>query len=202
MDEAWRALSHRIRRDILTLVQEQERTAGDIAAAFAITRPAVSQHLTQLKAAGLLEERRDGTRRLYRLQTGALRGLRDFMLGLAPLAEGDARPRAPSVLTREVWLEARPDAAFRLFSDPAQLARWKGELHGRFEELVAPQRLTLAFGWTRETAGTARAQVRLTADGSGTRVVVTHEGPGGVGWDRYLSRLECVARGWDPGPDE
>src|SRR5690606_24827372 len=86
MDESWRALSHATRRDILRLVRDGERSAGDIAAAFAITRPAVSQHLTLLREAGLLEERREGPRRLYRLRAGALRGLRDFLLELAPTA--------------------------------------------------------------------------------------------------------------------
>nr|WP_264935158.1 metalloregulator ArsR/SmtB family transcription factor [Streptomyces sp. A012304] len=44
----------------------RERAAGEIAAAFDVTRTAVSRHLTVLKNAGLISERRDGTRRLYR----------------------------------------------------------------------------------------------------------------------------------------
>ena len=40
--------------------------AGEIAARFDVTRPAISQHLGVLKEAGLVSERRDGTRRLYR----------------------------------------------------------------------------------------------------------------------------------------
>lgn len=84
MDEAWRALAHATRRDILRLVRERERTAGDIASAFTLTRPAVSQHLTLLKAAGLLAERRDGTRRLYRVRPAGLRRLREYLEALAP----------------------------------------------------------------------------------------------------------------------
>ena len=53
--------------------------AGEIAAAFDITRTAVSQHLTVLKQAGLLSERRDGTRRLYRARPQGLAGLREFL---------------------------------------------------------------------------------------------------------------------------
>jgi len=53
---------------ILQLVQRSEMSAGDIAGNFkGVTRPAVSQHLGVLKKAGLLIERRDGTRRIYRL---------------------------------------------------------------------------------------------------------------------------------------
>lgn len=65
MDAELRALAEPRRRDILRLVWSQERPAGEIAAHFAVTRPAISQHLTVLKDAGLVRERRDGTRRLY-----------------------------------------------------------------------------------------------------------------------------------------
>jgi DNA-binding transcriptional ArsR family regulator len=60
-------------------VARDELAAGEIAAAFDITRTAVSQHLTVLKNAGLLSERRDGTRRLYRARAQGLAGLRDFL---------------------------------------------------------------------------------------------------------------------------
>src|SRR5690606_2311312 len=88
MDEAWRALAHATRRDILRLVRDRERTAGDIAAAFAMTRPAVSQHLTLLKDAGLLAERREGTKRLYRLRPAGLRRLREDLRARAPGSDG------------------------------------------------------------------------------------------------------------------
>jgi DNA-binding transcriptional ArsR family regulator len=76
MDDALRALAEPRRREILRLVAAQELAAGEIAAAFDITRPAVSQHLTVLKHAGLLDERRDGTRRLYRARPEGLANLR------------------------------------------------------------------------------------------------------------------------------
>lgn len=66
MDAQLRALAEPRRRQILRLVWSQELPAGEIAASFAVTRPAISQHLTVLKAAGLVDERREGTRRLYR----------------------------------------------------------------------------------------------------------------------------------------
>ena len=67
------------RREILTLVRDDELSAGEIASHFDVSRPAVSQHLSALREAGLLSERRDGTRRLYRAQPEALAGLRDFL---------------------------------------------------------------------------------------------------------------------------
>ena len=78
-DEALRAIAEPRRRKILQLVARDELAAGEIAAAFDITRTAVSQHLTVLKNAGLLSERRDGTRRLYRARAEGLAGLREFV---------------------------------------------------------------------------------------------------------------------------
>lgn len=74
-----RALAEPRRRRILAMVREGERSAGEIAAGFEISRPAVSQHLGVLREAGLLSERRQGTSRLYRAQPEAMAGLRDFM---------------------------------------------------------------------------------------------------------------------------
>jgi len=78
-DEALRAIAEPRRRKILQLVSHDELAAGEIAAAFDITRTAVSQHLTVLKNAGLLSERRDGTRRLYRARPEGLAELREFL---------------------------------------------------------------------------------------------------------------------------
>src|SRR5205814_2180446 len=78
-DEALKALAEPRRRAILRLVASGELAAGEIAAAFEVTRTAVSQHLTVLKNAGLLVERRDGTRRLYRARPEGLDGLRRFL---------------------------------------------------------------------------------------------------------------------------
>jgi DNA-binding transcriptional ArsR family regulator len=79
MDAALKAIAEPRRRRILTLVRDDEVSAGEIAAHFDVTRPAVSQHLTVLKEAGLVSERRDGTRRLYRARPEALAELRRFL---------------------------------------------------------------------------------------------------------------------------
>ena len=78
-DDALRALVEPRRRAILRLVAREELAAGEIAAAFEVTRTAVSQHLTVLKQAGLLTERRDGTRRLYRARPEGLTQLRQLL---------------------------------------------------------------------------------------------------------------------------
>jgi DNA-binding transcriptional ArsR family regulator len=79
MDRVARAIAAPRRREILSLVRDGELSAGEIASRFDVSRPAISQHLTALREAGLLSERRDGTRRLYRIEPEALAGLRDFL---------------------------------------------------------------------------------------------------------------------------
>jgi len=79
MDLAARAIAEPRRRQILAMVRERELSAGEIAAGFEISRPAVSQHLAVLREAGLLSERRKGTSRLYQARPEGMASLRDFM---------------------------------------------------------------------------------------------------------------------------
>jgi DNA-binding transcriptional ArsR family regulator len=81
VEAALKAIAEPRRRRILTLVRDGELTAGQIAAHFDVTRPAISQHLTVLKEAGLVSERRDGTRRLYAARPEGLAELRTFLEG-------------------------------------------------------------------------------------------------------------------------
>ena len=79
LDAALRAIAEPRRREILRLVLDAELPAGQIATHFQVTRPAISQHLGVLKAAGLIVERRQGTRRLYRARPEGLAELREFL---------------------------------------------------------------------------------------------------------------------------
>lgn len=79
MDAAIKALADPTRRRILSLVKEGERASGDIAARFAVTGPAISQHLKVLREAGLVNERRDGVRRLYSMRPEGLAEIRRFL---------------------------------------------------------------------------------------------------------------------------
>jgi DNA-binding transcriptional ArsR family regulator len=79
VEEALRAIAEPNRRRILQLVAGGELSAGEIASRFEITRPAVSQHLGVLREAGLVAERRDGTRRLYSLRPEGFADLRSFL---------------------------------------------------------------------------------------------------------------------------
>jgi DNA-binding transcriptional ArsR family regulator len=77
MDAKLRALADETRRRILGLVWEGERTAGDIAERFAMSRPAISQHLGVLLECDLVAVRREGTRRLYIANHQAIANLRN-----------------------------------------------------------------------------------------------------------------------------
>ncbi len=79
MEAALKAIAAPRRRKILTLVHDGELSAGEIASHFDVTRPAISQHLNVLKEAGLVSERRNGTRRLYRARPEGLTELKDFL---------------------------------------------------------------------------------------------------------------------------
>ena len=83
MQTVIQAISEPHRREILRMVRDRELPAGEIAAGFDVTRPAISQHLTVLKKAGLVSERREGTRRLYRARPEGLAELRSFLDGFS-----------------------------------------------------------------------------------------------------------------------
>ncbi len=84
---------------ILELVWDRELSAGDIAAEFDVSWSAVSQHLTVLKRAGFVVERREGTSRIYRADQAALGSLRsvvesqwrDGLARVKALAEAEER---------------------------------------------------------------------------------------------------------------
>ena len=76
---ALRAIAEPRRQEILRLVWSQERAAGDVASHFDVSRPAISKHLRILREAGLIEERRNGTQRLYRARAEKILEMRRFL---------------------------------------------------------------------------------------------------------------------------
>src|SRR5262245_1747666 len=108
MDAALKALAEPRRREILRLVWSQERPATDIADHVGeVTRSAISQHLGVPKAAGVVSERREGTRRLYRADRDEMRKLQTFLddywpSGLERLRDvAEAARREPNHRERE-----------------------------------------------------------------------------------------------------
>src|SRR3954464_368056 len=92
LDTILRALGAPARREILTLIWEQDRAAGDIAAAFDLTPATISEHLRVLRQAGLVEMTRVGTSRRYRARPEALAVLHGMLEGPAKWQVADAIP--------------------------------------------------------------------------------------------------------------
>jgi DNA-binding transcriptional ArsR family regulator len=113
-DDVLRALAEPNRRAILQLVSSGEMAAGEIASQFAVTRPAISQHLAVLREAGLLTERRAGTRRLYAARPEGLAELRSFLLTMWPEALDRFKIRAEATLPA-----AMPAASAPPHDDPS-----------------------------------------------------------------------------------
>ena len=79
--KAFTALGDPTRRAIFEQLRTGPRSVGDLAESLPVSRPAVSQHLQVLRAAGLVSDRKDGTRRLYRVAPEGVAELRDYVNG-------------------------------------------------------------------------------------------------------------------------
>ena len=79
MQAVLKALAEPRRQEILTLLAQREMASGEIAGHFSISRPAISQHLQVLRAAGLVTERWEGTKHLFQARPEGLAELRTFI---------------------------------------------------------------------------------------------------------------------------
>ncbi len=77
--EVFEAVADPTRREILALLRDRERTAGDVAGAFDVSRPAISRHLRVLRECGLVAWRGEGQRRIYRLRAAPLRDMQAWL---------------------------------------------------------------------------------------------------------------------------
>jgi DNA-binding transcriptional ArsR family regulator len=82
--EVFEAIAQPKRREILRLLTPGELSAGEVASHFAVTQPAISQHLKVLKEAGLISERRDAQRRLFSVRPEGLADLHGFLAEVLP----------------------------------------------------------------------------------------------------------------------
>ena len=195
------ALSSPIRREILWLIRDRELAAGDIAAAFEVTAPTISQHLAVLRDSGLVAMRVDGTFRRYRALPDMLRGLEpliasdDRWLVASDLPETELAASEVELVVRvSVDVPASPDVVFECFTDPDEYSRLLGVpvslVDGRFActmewgtrvrgtyDVVAPPSL-IAMRWDFEddnipVPGDERiAYLRIAVFGEGSRVEV------------------------------
>jgi len=195
------ALGSPVRRDILALVWDRELPAGEIAAAFDVTKPTISQHLAVLREAGLVSLTSAGTSRRYRAQPAALTGLRGALSGStkwtnvedAPersLAEAYTKP----LVAASVEVPTDQAATFRAFTAPDVYTRWLGvpvtiddgafactmewgtQVRGRYEVVSPPELIALRWDFEDDVVpvpgGEMTGYMRFTAVEGGTRVDV------------------------------
>lgn len=101
------ALADVTRRRLLERLATGARSAGDLAATEAISRPAVSRHLKVLRQAGLLEVRQQGRHRIYTLRPAALTPVRELLDRLDPVGEPPLAPPVPEGRFAALDLEVR-----------------------------------------------------------------------------------------------
>jgi DNA-binding transcriptional ArsR family regulator len=92
MNGVFKALSHPARRQIVAMLRERPMQSGEIAAAFDMSWPTITGHLTTLKDAGLVDAERDGTAIRYRLRISALEEALALLLDLV-----DSTPKGESI---------------------------------------------------------------------------------------------------------
>jgi DNA-binding transcriptional ArsR family regulator/uncharacterized protein YndB with AHSA1/START domain len=127
------ALTSPVRREILGLIWDRELSAGEIAAAFPVTKPTISQHLAVLREAGLAESTAVGTSRRYRARPDALRGLRAALGSAAKWINADDAPerassdvRTKPVVVASTDVDTSQAVTFAAFTDPVVYSRWLG----------------------------------------------------------------------------
>jgi DNA-binding transcriptional ArsR family regulator/uncharacterized protein YndB with AHSA1/START domain len=195
------ALNSPIRREILALIWDREVPAGDIAAAFAVTKPTISQHLAVLRGAGLVTTTAAGTSRRYRARQGGLRGLH-AALGdsnkwmnaddLPERALSDAYTKPVVVATADV--DTDQATTFTAFTDPGVYTRWLGvpvtiadgrfactlewgtHVRGRYEVVCPPELIVMRWDFEDDSVpvpgGEMTGYLRVQALDQGTHVEV------------------------------
>ncbi|MBV8386328.1 MAG: metalloregulator ArsR/SmtB family transcription factor [Acidimicrobiia bacterium] len=173
IDKVLAALRSPIRREILGLVWARELAAGEIATAFALTKPTISQHLSVLREAGLVRMTAEGTFRRYAANQDALDGLHAALEGARKwtpadeITEGAAtQARTTPAVVVAVDVDTDQETTFRAFTDPETYSRWLGvpvtikdgrfaatmewgtEVRGIYDAVCPPQ--LLAMRWDFE----------------------------------------------------
>lgn len=111
MESIWSALGDQTRREIVRLLAQREQTAGELAAAFDISRPGVSRHLRVLREAGLVESRSEAQHRIYSLRRDGLGEVEQWCAEVADF--WTQRLDALETEVRRGKSAARPKAAAR-----------------------------------------------------------------------------------------
>lgn len=195
------ALASPVRREILDLIWDRELSAGEIAAAFPVTKPTISQHLAVLREAGLTTATAVGTSRRYRARQEALRGLHAALASPNKWINADDAPERASsdVLTKPVVVASTvvatsQEATFAAFTDPAVYSRWLGvpvsisggrfactlewgtNVRGRYELVCPPELIVMCWDFDDDNVpvpgGEMTGYLRIRPHAAGAHVEV------------------------------
>jgi DNA-binding transcriptional ArsR family regulator/uncharacterized protein YndB with AHSA1/START domain len=156
IDKVMGALSSPIRREILGLIWSRELPAGEIAAAFDVTKPTISQHLSVLRDAGLVTMTASGTSRRYLARQDALAGLDAALEGSFKWVPADetaahdlSEMRTVAAVIAAVEVATDQATTFKAFTDPAVYSRWLG-----VPVTIKDGRFSATMEWGTEVRGT------------------------------------------------
>ncbi len=195
------ALASPVRREILGLIWDRELSAGDIAAAFPVTKPTISQHLTVLREAGLVAATAVGTSRRYRARREALRGLHAALGSPGKWVNADDLPERASsdvrtmpVVVAGTLVATTQAVTFAAFTDPAVYSRWLGvpvsiqdgrfactlewgtTVRGRYEVVCPPELIVMRWDFDDDNipvpGGEMTGYLRIHPHPEGARVEV------------------------------
>jgi DNA-binding transcriptional ArsR family regulator/uncharacterized protein YndB with AHSA1/START domain len=198
------ALASPVRREILGLIWDRELSAGEIAAAFPVSKPTISQHLAVLREAGLAGSTAVGTSRRYRAHQDALRGLHGALDSLGKWVNADDAPeraasrvRTTPVVVASTDVDTSQDVTFAAFTDPAVFSRWLGvpvrmqdgrfactmewgtSVRGRYEIVCPPELIALRWDFEDNNipvpGGELTAYLRVRARPGGGAHVEAHQ---------------------------
>lgn len=166
------ALNSPVRREILALTWDRELPAGEIAAAFKVTKPTISQHLAVLREADLVTTTAVGTSRRYRARQEVLRGLHAALGDSSKWENADDSPEraladstVKPMVVIHVEVETDQESSFRAFSDAEIYSRWLGgpvtiengrfsatmewgtEVRGRYVLVAPPQLIVMSWSF-------------------------------------------------------
>jgi uncharacterized protein YndB with AHSA1/START domain/DNA-binding transcriptional ArsR family regulator len=201
LDDTMRALRSRTRREILARIWDRDLAAGEIAAAFSLTAATISEHLSVLRHAGLVEMTKVGTSRRYRAKPSSLAGLHGALEDVNKWRPADDIPEqsltetsTKAVVVVSVDLSTPPKTTFSAFTSPELYSRWLQvpvtiddgcfaatlewgtEVRGRYEFVIPPHLIVMSWdfddGNVPVPGHPLTGYLRVHPNGDGSRVVV------------------------------
>jgi len=195
------ALNSPVRREILALIWDREVAAGEIAGAFSVTKPTISQHLSVLRHAGLVTTTAAGTSRRYRARQDVLRGLHAALSDSGKWSSADDVPErtladavTKPVVVASVDVDTDQEATFAAIVDPVVYSRWMGvpvtiedghfactmewgtQVRGRYDVVHAPELVVMTWDFEDDNVpmpgGEMTGYLRIRPRGAGAHVEV------------------------------